>query len=79
MQKNITMMLLALVFAVGTFLPAASAEAALITDTQVAEQKAVLNESVRGTLLEELKLVQMVFIQLLEQHVAQLQAQVEAQ
>lgn len=74
MQKNITMMVLALVFTVGTFLPTASAEAALITDAQVTEQKAVLNESVRNVLLEELKLVQMVFIQLLEQRITQLQA-----
>lgn len=72
MQKNIAMMLLALVFAVGTYLPATSAQAALISDEQVQEQKVVLNESVRSLLLEELKLVQMIFIQLLEQRIDEL-------
>lgn len=75
MKKNIIPVVLALVLVVGTFLPAASVKAALITDADVTEQTAVVHESIRVTLFEQVKLIQMVFIQLLEVRIAELQAQ----
>lgn len=75
MQKHITAMLLTLVFVVGTFAPLTRVQAALITNEQVEEQKIVLNESVRNLLREELKLVQMIFIQALEKRIDELKAQ----
>jgi len=73
-NRIITTMLLTLVFAVGTFAPLTRVQAAYISNEQVEEQKMVLNESVRNLLLEELKLVQMIFIQLLEERIADLEA-----
>lgn len=75
MPIYITTMVVALVFAVGAFAPTHPVSAALITNNDVEDQKAVVHESIRLAMLEQVKLIQMVFIQLLETRVAELQAQ----
>ncbi len=68
-------MLLALAFIIGVGMPAANAEAALITNTAVSEQKVEVRAAVRLALTEQLKLLQMVFIQQLEHRIAVLKTQ----
>ena len=72
MNMDIKTMVVAFMFAVGVLVPAENATASLISDAQVDEQEMVHAEAERKALLEELKLVQMLFIQLLGERISQL-------
>jgi len=78
MRTFIIPMVVALVFAVGAFAPSVNVHAALITNSDVSEQKAVVHESIRLAMFEQVKLIQMIFIQLLEERIEVLEAQQNA-
>jgi hypothetical protein len=75
MKKLITHAALAVVFVSGIYLQAPRAEAALITDAQVTEQRAVVQNADHTAVQERLKLLQMLLIQALEQRIDQLKTQ----
>ncbi len=74
MKKKMIPMHLALAFIIGVGIPAAKAEAALITNAAIADQKVQVQESIRVALTEQLTLLQMEFIQLLENRIAFIKA-----
>ncbi len=74
MKKKMIPMLLALALIIGVGIPSANAEAALITNAAIAEQKVQVQESIRVALTEQLTLLQMEFIQLLENRIAFIKA-----
>jgi len=62
------------VVGIGVATPATHA-ASIITDSQLAQQKAVLKESLISTMVEDVKYLQMSLIRLLEARIQELQAQ----
>jgi ABC-type dipeptide/oligopeptide/nickel transport system permease component len=79
MKKYTLHVALALVFAIGAFTPTPHAEAALISTAQITEQRTIADNAQHNALEERLKLVQMLLVQVLEQRIDQLKAQIESQ